>query len=555
MSIETTIVLCAGPINYSYLPIGTNQSNAMIPVNGKPVIAWILDDLLAKGIRHVIVVLRKQDDRLQGFLRWAYANRMDLQVGKVDHEGSIVESLNAGLSCSFNDGGLVRIVLGDTLITDPFEGDTDFVYVGNVDDSRRWCLAVTSSGGFVKDYVDKQEAVNASYPALTGYYHLCDGAYVRESVACAISAGEHELSNVLRRYSAVHPIKAKPVQQWYDFGHIDKLVDARRRLLQPRSFNSLSIHPVLNTITKVSEHDSKLQDELDWYLKIPDELKVLTPRIVNHQQVNGYLEIVQEYYGYPTLGELYVYGDLHSDTWLSILHQVMRIHLEFRRFDAVLEPDAVLEMYLEKTRERLQLWRTQDAAWQRLLDLDEIVHNGQRLRNVAALDGPVRKKVQALSDSAVPSVIHGDFCFSNILFDVNNQIIRLIDPRGRFGRAGIYGDARYDVAKLRHSVCGLYDFILADLFELEETAAGFSTGVYVNGLPREVGSALDEMICGAGYDLNEIRLIEGLLFLSMLPLHHAHPRRQKMMFLTGLSRLNEVISCESPSIWTVPSAL
>ena len=30
------------------------------------------------------------------------------------------------------------------------------------------------------------------------------------------------------------------------------------------------------------------------------------------------------------------------------------------------------------------------------------------------------------------------------------------------GHKGIYGDARYDIAKLRHSACGLYDVLVAD---------------------------------------------------------------------------------------------
>jgi len=49
------------------------------------------------------------------------------------------------------------------------------------------------------------------------------------------------------------------------------------------------------------------------------------------------------------------------------------------------------------------------------------------------------------------------------------------------------------------------------------------------------------MIEEAGYDLEHIAFIEGLLFISMLPLHQDTPRRQRMMYLTGLSRLNEVL--------------
>lgn len=61
---RATIILCAGKIDPSNLPIGTNVSNATIPVNGKPVIAWILDDLMRKQVYDVIIVAREEDKKI-----------------------------------------------------------------------------------------------------------------------------------------------------------------------------------------------------------------------------------------------------------------------------------------------------------------------------------------------------------------------------------------------------------------------------------------------------------------------------------------------------------
>ena len=537
---ETTIILCGGPINYANLPIGTNLSNAMISVNGKPVISWILDNLLEKGIRQATVVLRGEDHRLQQFLHWAYSRRMELSIAALAHPGTIVHSLEAGLRCRQPDG-LVRIVLGDTLITDSYLSERDFVYVGSVTDSRRWCVVETDAEERVVDYVDKQDATNGSRQALAGYYHLLHGDYLKLCVERSVDAGDKELSDVLRRYGTTYPVVASPVQEWYDFGHIDNLVEARRRLLRSRYFNSLTINPVLNTITKVSDDTEKLRDELNWYLTLPDELKALTPRILSHREVDGHLEIVQEYYGYPTVAELYIYGELPSDTWTSILRHVLRIHQECRRYAGHLSTQELEAMYLVKTRRRLAALRCQDPFWQRMLDTDELVYNGRTLLNVDALWEAIELRAQALARCAPVCVIHGDFCFSNILFDINNQIIRLIDPRGSFGRKGIYGDARYDVAKLRHSACGFYDYIVADMFDIEGSAGEFTAQVHMNKTSQEVASVFDSLITEAGYDLNEIRFIEGLIFVSMVPLHHGHPERQQMMFLTGLSLLNRVL--------------
>lgn len=536
----TTIILCAGPLNHTNLPMGTNLSNAMIPVNGKPVIAWILDDLLAKGIAHATLVLRGDDQRLQRFLKWAYDGRMELLMVPVTGGGSIIESLQAGLDAS-SATGPVRLVLGDTLIRDAYEGE-DFVYVGRVSESRRWCLAVTNEDGYICDYLDKQEGVSEPHMALAGYYHLTDGAYLRHCVAESLVAGECELSHVLRRYGQQRPLQARPVQEWYDFGHIDNLVHARRQLLQPRYFNTLTINPILNTITKVSENSEKLRDELEWYLQIPEELKVLTPRIISHRQTNGRLEIVQEYYGYPSLAELYVYGDLHPDTWASILRHVMCIHGIFRGHPGRLSDEALAAIYTHKTMERFHLLRHQDAFWAETLAQETVVYNGRSLLNILPLQERLHERTCRLVETATVCVIHGDFCFSNILFDINHQIIRLIDPRGSFGARGIYGDSRYDIAKLRHSISGCYDFIVAGLFHLQgDPAGGFQGHVYANGVAHSVAHTFDKMIVEAGYDLQDIRLIEALLFISMLPLHSDHPQRQRMLYLAGLQLLNDAL--------------
>lgn len=544
MKRETTIILCGGPINYTSLPIGTNQSNAMVPVNGKPVIGWILDDLIAKGIRQATVVLREEDYPLRDFLDRIYARRMEIILAPTQASGSIVASLQTGLQ-SAPVGGLVRVVLGDTLIRDSYRGNEDFVYVQRVRDSRRWCLAVPASDGHIINYRDKVAQAPEPHLALCGYYHLQHSQHLAACVQQSLQAGARELSDVLTRYGAAYPIYARPVETWFDFGNIDNLIEARRRLLQPRFFNTLTIDPVLNTITKVSSHDEKLKDELRWYLDLPDELTVLCPRIVAYHETNGQLHIVQEYYGYPTLAELYLYSDLHPDIWTSILRHLLLIHQQFKRFPAALEAEAVRAVYLDKTWKRLDLLRRQDPAWEALLERPMLVYNGTPLRNLSTLSSAIRERVEALVQDATICIIHGDFCFSNILFDVQNQIVRLIDPRGSFGKKGLYGDARYDIAKLRHSICGLYDYIIADLFTLQEDQDGFSGQVYLNGTPQALGPTFDAMIAEMGYDLSDIRFIEGLLFISMVPLHHGHPDRQRMMYLTGLCLLNDVAACAS----------
>ena len=54
-----------------------------------------------------------------------------------------------------------------------------------------------------------------------------------------------------------------------------------------------------------------------------------------------------------------------------------------------------------------------------------------------------------------------------------------------------------------------------------------------------VGRIFVKHLNRAGFDLARVRLIESLLFLSMIPLHKDHPERQVAMALRGLSLFQE----------------
>ena len=148
--------------------------------------------------------------------------------------------------------------------------------------------------------------------------------------------------------------------------------------------------------------------------------------------------------------------------------------------------------------------------------------------------------IYRLQSNYQPSIIHGDFCLSNILFDLNSFVVKLIDPRGSFGSKGIGGDPRYDIAKLRHSIVGLYDFIVHDLFSLEKKDKGFKKNIFRNDNSLNLQLKFDELIIKWNYDLREIKFIEALLFLSMIPLHNENKKRQLFFYLHGIEKLNKL---------------
>lgn len=540
---RATIVLCAGEIDPLELPVNSTRNNAMVTVGGRPVISWVLDDLIAKDVGPVTIVVRTASGLgLRSFVERVYGRRLDVRVIALDHSDSIVHSLHAGLVAGASTG-TTRVVLGDTLIRDTYAADEDFLYAGTVESSRRWCIVVPDERGFASDYINKRQLDRNARLAVAGYYHFLDGALLRRTTEAALEARERELGDVLRRYGHTRPIRVREARQWYDFGHLDSIVEARHKLLRPRHFNSVAVDPLLKTITKTSDNDRKLRDELAWYLALPDALKILAPRILRHDDTAGRLHVTQEYIGYPTLAELYLYGDLSLETWRSTVRYVLRIQHELTKYSGQIAEASLRYMYDGKVAERLETARAAaDPSLRELLDAQTVHLDGARLAGYAELAPRIEAEARRLAATATTCIVHGDLCFSNLLFDINNQILRLIDPRGSFGERGIHGDPRYDLAKLRHSICSCYDFIIADMFSLECRDGHWHSEIYRSDAAAALAQEFDEMAAEFGYAPRELQFIEGLLFLSMIPLHADAPDRQKLMYLTGLRLLNEVLA-------------
>ena len=169
--------------------------------------------------------------------------------------------------------------------------------------------------------------------------------------------------------------------------------------------------------------------------------------------------------------------------------------------------------------------------------MDYFVSRGAEKWSIArvqrTLDRFVEQSGLLTIDELTP--IHGDFCFSNLLYDPKVRLIKMIDPRGEFGVPGVFGDRRYDLAKLAHSYAGKYDFIVSDLFSVEiESQGRLHVHLRTNDYYTRVQSIFDAVLLPDLELRRQVYALQALLFLSMLPLHADQPRRQLAMLAIGL---------------------
>lgn len=344
-------------------------------------------------------------------------------------------------------------------------------------------------------------------------------------------------------YSQEYPFTILHSQNWFDVGHSDNYSKATTSVAA-RSFNSIEIDEQRGILKKRSENKEKLVNEIRWYLRIPNKLQYLLPRVYDYSLDLTDPYVSMEYYGYHTLHESLVFGDLPLVKWQAIFQKLLFAINDMGKFTVTGERNqfeaALRDIYLQKTFDRLDMMRNEPDFYS--FFEKTITINGKEYRS---LNEYIKMLPQLIEKLVVDTfigqfnIIHGDLCFANILIEDTYDFIRVIDPRGKFGTFDIYGDARYELAKLMHTLEGKYDFIIEDMFDID--VIGNTIEYHVHKQIDNITNVFLDVFRESIDNIQAVRLIEATLFLSMIPLHSDYKQRQFAMLATGVMLLEQVI--------------
>jgi hypothetical protein len=97
-----------------------------------------------------------------------------------------------------------------------------------------------------------------------------------------------------------------------------------------------------------------------------------------------------------------------------------------------------------------------------------------------------------------------------------------------------YGSQLYDVAKLAHSILGLYDHIVAGQYVLSVDSNHFSFRIFGADDVEEIQGAFRRHSFLPGISVHSIEKTLPLLFIAMLPLHGDSVGRQTALLANAL---------------------
>ncbi|MFK7851862.1 MAG: NTP transferase domain-containing protein [Akkermansiaceae bacterium] len=536
-------ILCAGPVPIEIAALFRCSSIGLIPLNGRPLIAWQLDYLSKIGIETVRIGIRKSDRRLADYLEtYRRLFQASIEIIQIEDDRGPGGTLLQTVSAEDAAGGTL-VLLGDTLlepetILELSEGSR--IFTSEVDDVQRWCMVDSDpETGEVLSLTDKpKSSPSENARAAIGCYWLQGVEEQTWQKLQDIKEKKIELSTILRSIGEAHGLREEALENWLDCGNADLLVTTRRRMIAARAFNSLAIDDLRGTVKKRSQHSEKFRHEINYYRLLPPDLAIYFPRLVSYETAEPEAFVELEYYAYPTMSEIYIYEEYSDSFWTGVFAKLSKIMGEFRSRTVALNPQTCSGFYSGKLDQRLETARNSGGEIASLLASENVKVNGKSLRGISNLLPDLHSELEKISQTVKASVIHGDLCFANILLEPLNKMIRLIDPRGSFAEVGVFGDPRYDAAKLWHSVDGHYDAIINDLFSISGSGNELEFESFQPRCRDQVMELLTTIIPEED-DVRTIRLIEGSLFLSMIPLHSDRPLRQKAMLASGLKILNE----------------
>jgi fructosamine-3-kinase len=372
-----------------------------------------------------------------------------------------------------------------------------------------------------------QEGPGAAEERWAGFFSFSSP----ENLARCMAPAGHSFSDAIRAYARVRPLRFVPAPDRYELGHSSAYFRSRAALTSQRAFNSLTVSASI--VTKTGIPAQKIEAEANWFCRVPPHIKKYTPQLIAHGHENGQPYYQLEYLPLSPLNELFVHGRNPVSFWEYAFDRIEN----FFRDAAVAVPCAAAvqraarKLYVDKTRQRLRLFIEAEG-----LDATKPLHYaGARLPSLQDICEECLHKTLELP--CVPGILHGDLCLSNIFIDKRSGNIKLIDPRGldNDNAQTIYGDQKYDLAKLAHSCIGLYDFIISGYYRLEANDACHYDLRFV---PDERLTAIQATFWQKKFmpqcSVAEIMPLTILLFLSMLPLHNDNHIKQQALFANAL---------------------
>lgn len=331
----------------------------------------------------------------------------------------------------------------------------------------------------------------------------------------------------IMKWLVKQPLKftALPLTGCVDVGTLEAHSKVETNANRCRPFNRIEVVDGKIVKTGVTQEAQKLiEREIVWYKQMsawgyPNIPQVLGTKPLTLEKIDG-----------DNLFCLHVKDEDKSKVLTNIVDTIKLMHgyakVEASAWDLYKE-------YFQKT--IMRLISVQSAI--PLVEEEYININGHKCLNILRSPHVLREAViKTLMDIRSYCPIHGDAQLTNTMMDKKGRIF-FIDPRGYFGNSEVYGDPRYDWAKIYYSLKGNFDQFNIKNFTAEiKDRVTFKIGS--NGWEGSVDDFLN-LIPRTEASPKEIELIHAIIWLSLASQAWEDYDSMCVAFYNGLLKFHE----------------
>ena len=504
-------------------PLSENVSKAILPINFKAVISHIIEKF-DQDTEFVIAVGHKKET-VKNYLDLAHPENnityveIDKYIGPGSGPGYSLLACRDFLQCPFVFFASDTIVLEDIP-----ELDKNWFGISPVKNPEQFCTVKIKDNLVIQ--IDDKIVTNNKY-AFIGLAGVKDYEIFFNSLEQNTQpiSGEIQVSN---GFKSLLEHKLEPIGfTWFDTGTLENFTITNSHLSGDEKKFDFSkgdefLYFVQNRVIKYFTDESIAENRV----KRAKLLSGLTPKIENS---------TPNFYSYNKLDGNVLYDVLNDYILLNFLEWCKDNLWTEKKLTNIKDKkefeNACKNFYIDKTNQRLEKFFEKTS----IIDKESII-NG---RMVPSVDELFSKIDWDDITHGIPTGFHGDLQFDNVLSQDNGDF-KILDWRQDFAGLIEYGDVYYDLAKLYGGMVLSYQSIKNNKFSFEMTNDEVFYQYDVNSNLMDAKDIFERFILDNGFNLKKIKIITGIIYLNMSPLHH--DPFDHLLFFLGRSMIHKSLN-------------
>jgi choline kinase/mannose-6-phosphate isomerase-like protein (cupin superfamily) len=472
-----------------------DKNKALLPIANKAVISHVVQKFPKE--HEIVVACGYQAESLKEYCRLAHPERSFQFVDVDSWQDPKTDPGHSALACKQYLQRPFYLAAVDSLIAgDVPHIDGNWVGVYPTGYPEKYATVDVKNGSVVAVKNKSEDGFDNAFMGLAAIFDYATFWAELEK------SERHELVSAWKNPSVYPTLGAKELK-WFDAGNLDDLGAAREHFGEK----------TLNSDKSVGETVYRVGD---WFLKFHPEPIVTANRLARGQTLgelvpcglNGEKHFIS--YDWQNGKNLYEYESL--DLCLSFLR-----HL----FDAMASstttasPELSKRFYTDKTMDRASLFASKygDGYLQKSISVNGVARPAVR-------DLLLESELEKLNYNPLYSKFHGDLHFDNVIYNEALNRFVYVDWRESYAGSTVGGDVYYDLGKLYAGCLVPFELLKSDKnVSLAETESGISYAYDVPPYLQQFTAEYENWLGKNGFDLDKVKLVAGLAFLNIAPLH------------------------------------